>query len=148
MDKFVLLISSVFGAGFIKYAPGTFGSFAGLIFWIFIPSLQSVQIIAVLAITVVSIVFSSAAERIHKKTDDGRIVIDEVAGMWTALLLLPKEPIFLLSGFALFRFFDVKKPLFIDKMQRLKSGFGITADDIAAGLITNIILRIFLILNS
>ena len=107
----------------------------------------SAQIIAVIVIIIISVIFSSLAEKIYQRTDDGKIVIDEVAGMWTALLLLPKEPIFLILGFALFRFFDVKKPLFIDKMQSLKSGIGITADDIAAGLVTNIILQIFLIIS-
>ena len=147
MDKFILLISSVLGVGYIKYAPGTFSSLAGLIFWLFIPMSASAQIIAVIVIIIISVIFSSLAEKIYQRTDDGKIVIDEVAGMWTALLLLPKEPIFLILGFALFRFFDVKKPLFIDKMQSLKSGIGITADDIAAGLVTNIILQIFLIIS-
>lgn len=76
------------------------------------------------------------------KKDDQRIVIDEVAGVWVALAFLPKTILFLSLGFILFRIFDIKKPFFIKKLQKLKGGFGITVDDIVAGICANVILQI------
>ncbi|MDR1952186.1 MAG: phosphatidylglycerophosphatase A [Elusimicrobiota bacterium] len=146
MKKTALIFSSVFGIGYIKYASGTFGSLAGLVFWIFIPNSVSAQIIAVLIIIAASIIFANIAEKIYGRIDDGRIVIDEVAGMWVSLLFLPKTIFFLVPAFFLFRFFDISKPLFVDKLQRLKGGFGITADDVAAGVLANIILQIINVL--
>lgn len=143
MHKIVLFFSSAFGAGYIKYAPGTFGSIAGILLWIlFIPQDFSFQAAAVTLMFFASVLFSSMAERIYKKKDDQRIVIDEVAGVWLSVAFVPKTVLFMVLGFVLFRIFDVSKPLFIKKLQNIKGGLGITIDDIAAGLIANIILQI------
>jgi phosphatidylglycerophosphatase A len=143
MNKSILFISSVFGLGYIKFAPGTFGSLAGVLLWVlFIPQNISVQIYCLLAITAVSIIFSMFAEEIYGEKDDGRIVIDEVAGIWFSVAFLPKTFIFMFLGFLLFRIFDIKKPFIINKMQTLDGGLGITADDVLAGIIVNIILQI------
>ncbi|MBU2632018.1 MAG: phosphatidylglycerophosphatase A [Proteobacteria bacterium] len=50
----------------------------------------------------------------------------------------------LVISIILFRFFDIKKPLFIKSVQKLKGGFGILADDILSGIITNLIILIAL----
>ncbi|MDR3244626.1 MAG: phosphatidylglycerophosphatase A [Elusimicrobiota bacterium] len=141
MDKIVLLISSVFGIGYIKYASGTFASAAGVIIWFFIPSNYETQAIIIISTIIISIITASIAERIYDNIDDGRIVIDEICGMWLTLFLLPKTPLFLIAGFFLFRLLDITKPLFINKLQGLKSGLGITADDVAAGIVGNLILQ-------
>jgi len=94
------------------------------------------------AIFVISVLFSSAAENIYNKKDDGRIVIDEIAGIWFSIAFLPKTLITLSLGFLLFRVFDIRKPLFIKRLQKLKGGVGITLDDIAAGVCVNIILQV------
>ncbi|MCL2485564.1 MAG: phosphatidylglycerophosphatase A [Endomicrobia bacterium] len=142
MNKLVLFFSSVFGTGYIKYAPGTFGTLAGLLLWVlFIPDNYTLHLLAIISIFIVSVFLSSAAEKIYSKKDDQRIVIDEVAGIWVAVAFLPKTVLFLGLGFILFRFFDIKKPWFIRKSQKIKGGFGITADDILAGLFANIILQ-------
>ncbi|MDR2708947.1 MAG: phosphatidylglycerophosphatase A, partial [Elusimicrobiota bacterium] len=126
MNKIILAISSVFGLGYIKYAPGTFGSLGGLLLWLLIcPSIIN-EIFAIILITVISIIFSGLAEKIYQKKDDGRIVIDEVCGIWLSLAFLPREPFFLIAAFILFRFFDVKKPFFINRLQVIKGGYGIT----------------------
>jgi phosphatidylglycerophosphatase A len=93
-------------------------------------------------IFVISVFFSSVAECIYKKKDDRRIVIDEVAGVWFSIAFLPKTLGVLFFGFVLFRFFDIKKPFFIKRLQKLKSGLGITMDDVMAGIFVNIILRL------
>lgn len=143
MHKLVLFFSSVFGTGYIKYAPGTFGSLAGVLLWaFFIPENFTIQLSAVVLMFFASVFFSSLAERIYGKKDDQRVVIDEVAGMWLSVAFLPKTFLFLVLGFILFRIFDVSKPLFIRKLQNIKGGLGITIDDIAAGFFANIILQV------
>lgn len=143
MRKFILFISSAFGTGYIKDAPGTFGSLTGLIIWIlFAPQNYYEQIPIILCIVFVSIAFSSLAEEIYQSKDDQRIVIDEVAGMWIAVAFLPKTWLFFVLGFILFRVFDITKPLFIKKTQIFKGGLGITIDDIFAGIFANVILQV------
>jgi phosphatidylglycerophosphatase A len=147
MNKIILFFSSVFGVGYIKYAPGTFGSLIGILLWVlFIPNIYLFQIFLLVAIFIISVLFSSMAEEIYRKKDDQRIVIDEVAGVWVSVAFLPKTFLFLLLGFILFRIFDIKKPWFIKKSQYFKSGFGITIDDVLAGIFVNIILHFVKIL--
>jgi phosphatidylglycerophosphatase A len=84
-----------------------------------------------------------AAQRVEPQwgKDSYRVVIDEVAGMWVSLLLLPVTGPRLLVGLVLFRFFDMVKPLFIRKMESLPGGVGVMADDVLAGVYTNLLLH-------
>jgi phosphatidylglycerophosphatase A len=151
MNKIIIFFSSVTYLGYIKHAPGTFGSLAGILFWIFfMPESVLVQLFSLVAIFFVSIFFSSLAEGIYKTKDDHRIVIDEVAGIWFSLSLLPKNFLLLLLGFLLFRLLDIKKPWIIKSVQGLKGGFGVTIDDVLAGIFANFILQIvnFSLLNN
>ncbi|MDR1086654.1 MAG: phosphatidylglycerophosphatase A [Endomicrobium sp.] len=143
MNKIIIFLSSVGYLGYIKHAPGTFGSLAGLLLWIFfMPDKTAVQFFSLIVIFAVSIILSSLAENIYKIKDDQRIIVDEVAGMWFSLALLPKSFLFYVLGFLLFRLFDVKKPWIIKSSQELKNGFGVTIDDVLAGLFVNCILQI------
>jgi phosphatidylglycerophosphatase A len=143
MDKIVIIFSSVFGLGYIRYASGTFSSLVGILFWVlFVPDIYIFQIFALAVIFIISVLFSSLAEGIYNKKDDRRIVIDEVAGVWVSVAFLPKTFMFLFLGFLLFRMFDIRKPLFIGEVQKIKGGLGITIDDIMAGIFTNMILQI------
>ncbi|MDR1104152.1 MAG: phosphatidylglycerophosphatase A [Endomicrobium sp.] len=143
MNKIIIFFSSVGYLGYIKRAPGTFGSLAGVLFWIFfMPESAIAQLCSLVAIFFISIFFSSLAEDIYKIKDDWRIVIDEVAGMWFSLALLPKNFLFFLLGFLLFRLLDIKKPWIIKSVQDLKGGFGVTIDDVIAGIFANFILQI------
>jgi phosphatidylglycerophosphatase A len=143
VNKFILFISSGFGVGYIKYAPGTFGSLVGVICWVlFVPTIVSFHIFALLSITFISVSFASFAQNIYKTKDDKRIVVDEIAGMWFSVAFLPKSLLMILLAFVFFRVLDIKKPWFIGKSQELKSGIGITADDILSGIVVNITLQI------
>jgi len=142
-DRIILFFSSVFGLGYVKYAPGTFGSLAGILLWaIFAPQNYAAQFAFAVVIFVISVIFAHLAEKIYGTKDDQRIVIDEVAGVWVSVMFLPKTLLFLSAGFLLFRLFDITKPFFIKKLQRAKGGFGVTIDDIAAGVAANIILQV------
>ena len=71
------------------------------------------------------------------------VVCDEFIGMWAALLWVPKEWAFLLGAFLLFRLFDITKPLFIRRLERLPGGLGVVADDVMAGIFANLVLQLF-----
>ena len=61
--------------------------------------------------------------------------------MWIALFFIPQNLFLFIFGFILFRFFDIKKPFIINKVQYYHGGIGIMADDILAGIFTCIILH-------
>jgi len=83
MKAFILFFSSVCGLGYIKYAPGTFGSLAGVLLWrCVMPQNFACHAFSLAVIFFVSCVLSYEAEKIYAKKDDQRIVIDEVAGVW------------------------------------------------------------------
>jgi phosphatidylglycerophosphatase A len=67
--------------------------------------------------------------------DPPQVVIDEMAGMWLAAIALPPTLYDLAAVFLLFRFIDVVKPAPIPRLERLRGGLGIVADDVAAGLL-------------
>jgi phosphatidylglycerophosphatase A len=86
-------------------------------------------------------VWACGAEAVRREVaDPGPVVLDEVAGQWLALAvvsLLRGEPPNLWAvgaAFFLFRAFDVVKPRPISSLERLPGGWGIVADDLAAGL--------------
>lgn len=85
-------------------------------------------------VLLVSIVTSHWAEK-WLSLDDPRIVIDEVAGVWTACLLLPRLPAPFLLGAFFFRVFDVFKGPWGRAVSRLPGGWGVVADDLVAGVI-------------
>jgi phosphatidylglycerophosphatase A len=88
---------------------------------------------------------ADAAEKILEQNDPGCIVIDEIAGMVVALVGLPFNPITVVIGFIIFRILDIFKPFPIrDLDKRIPGGLGVVADDVAAGIITNLLLRIII----
>ncbi len=78
--------------------------------------------------------------------DHNRVVIDEVAGMCITLLLIPLKSQYTLTGLILFRFFDILKPFGIRKLESLPGGWGVMADDVLAGIYSNIILQLIVVL--
>lgn len=144
---FYKIIATVLFIGYFPFAPGTVCSAVTMIFLnLFKPSY-----LVVLAILIVSIVTGTiASERIEKasnKKDPSYIVIDEFAGYLTSMLFIPINWQNLLIALILFRIFDITKPAPIRQIERkLKGGLSIMMDDIVAGLITNVLIRIFLML--
>lgn len=68
------------------------------------------------------------------QADPGRIVIDEAAGMLVAMYGISSLGWELPAALALFRLFDITKPLGINALQRLPGAWGVVADDLLAGL--------------
>lgn len=73
--------------------------------------------------------------------DPQKFVIDETAGQLLALVALPLTWPVLVAAFALFRLFDIFKPLGIRRIDRWDHPSGIVLDDLAAGLAANLILQ-------
>ena len=138
----VKILSTFFYIGYLPLIPGTFGSLAGLfLFW-----LTKNEVILYSGLTLILIIFgflvTGEAEEIFHKKDAKFIVIDEVSGMLVALLFLPYNLKTVIIGFFLFRLLDTLKPFPANKLEQLKGSLGVMADDIIAGLYTNIILQI------
>ncbi len=133
----ISLISTWFGSGLIKFAPGTWGSLAALPFAWGISSYTGPTglIIASLIAYGVGIWASGQYSTALGKEDPGAVVIDEVAGQWLALAFVPLSPVLFLISFLIFRFFDIVKVFpanWLDK--NVKGGLGIMSDDMVAGL--------------
>lgn len=131
-----VLLSSGLGVGWVVPAPGTISSFiAGFFYWIFVSSAAAmVQIVVTAIMCLLAFIALQVLVRKYGYVDARQIVIDEIAGVSVALLLLPK--VLWVSGlaFGLFRLFDIWKPFpigWIDK--KMKSGLGILLDDLIAG---------------
>ena len=86
------------------------------------------------------------AEPVFRKRDSRHIVIDEVAGFLVTMSFLPPTARHMLLGFALFRFFDIVKPFPIRRLEGLKGGYGVVADDVMAGIYANMVVRVCIFL--
>ena len=81
--------------------------------------------------------------RILNVHDHNSIVWDEIIGYMITMFMVPKEWIWILTGFILFRIFDILKPWpisFIDR--RIESGLGIMLDDVIAAFFSLAIIQI------
>jgi phosphatidylglycerophosphatase A len=74
-------------------------------------------------------------------------VIDEVAGYLVSVAMLPGTWSFIIAAFVLFRVFDIMKPYPLKRLQNLRGGAGVMADDIGAGVYTNVVLQIGLVVS-
>ncbi len=140
--KISKLLATVFFVGYLPVAPGTFGTFAGMLFvWLLKPDIGT-QFAVLVAVLVVGTVASGIAEQTFGQKDCRHIVIDEFAGYLCSIILLPLTPVYMVAAFFLFRFFDILKPPPIRALERIGGGAGIMLDDLAAGVLTNILLQI------
>lgn len=134
MIKINKIIATVFGIGYIKKGGGTVAAVVYCIIWFLVPHFSQVMSIFLLILILITGVWSATeVEKIWGK-DSYRIVIDEVTGMIIALLFIPEKIKYVLVALALFRFFDILKPMGIKKMESLPSGVGVMADDVLAGI--------------
>jgi len=110
------------------------------IFALAFPALLGIMNLSTVAILAIGIYSAGKVEEKWGK-DSSRVVIDEVAGMCLTLLFIPVRWQYVLTGLILFRFFDIVKPLYIRRMEKLKGGWGVMMDDTLAGLYSNLILQ-------
>ena len=148
-------IASLGGIGLISFAPGTFGSIFAWISFVIISHYVNMLIFTVFIVLFAIWICEKASTNLLEK-DHKSIVIDELAGMWVALVPVlyvatdQNERILYASlAFIFFRIFDILKPFPISYFDtKYKNGLGIVLDDIIAGIFAAIIstvLTIFLI---
>lgn len=138
-----LLLATGFGAGLAAKAPGTAGTAAALLLFLAYTQTHSWFYLGgcVLSFLVGIVICGRAADKLGVH-DHGGIVWDEWVGMWLTLLWIPINWQTLLTGFLLFRVFDIIKPWpigWLDK--RLSGGLGIMLDDVAAAAMANLCLQ-------
>ena len=145
-EETVIFLATGFYIGKIPFAPGSLGSLIGLpLSFALAGFLPAPAILCTLLLILLAIYIAGAAEKILKQNDPGCIVIDEIAGMVATLLGLPFNLITVVIGFIIFRILDILKPFPIRTLdKRIPGGLGVVADDVAAGIITNLLLRIII----
>jgi phosphatidylglycerophosphatase A len=145
-DLVSTMVATAFGAGYSPFAPGTAGSAVGLLlFWPLHHLPLGAQLAAVAALYFAGVAASTRVARGLGVEDPGLVVVDEVVGMWTSLLLLPFTPWTAAAGFVLFRVMDVFKPYPARQFESLPGGWGIMTDDLMAGIYANLLLRVGLV---
>jgi len=142
-ENAVMFLATGFYIGNIPFAPGTFGSLIGIPLSFALAGISlTLAMLCILFFIIFAVCIADAAEKILKQNDPGCIVIDEIAGMMVTLIGLPVSPITLVSGFILFRILDILKPFPIRNIDKwIPGGLGVVADDVAAGIIANLLLR-------
>jgi len=149
--------------GYVPWASGTFGTLVGIMIYL-IPGIESPTILLPLimggfwagVITSARVVravgnqLTPSAEQIkarlqpgsHHAPDPSIVVIDEIVGMWIALLFVPKVLPAVIIAFLSFRILDIVKPAPARQVERLPNGWGIMLDDVVAGIYANIVTQL------
>jgi len=145
-----ILLANVIGVGDIRYAPGTWGSVVaacvalvvaialpgGWLPWAFLSLAGLATVVGLLAVPV--------AQDHYGSLDPGQVVIDEVAGLWLALAVIPggwleARPLLgVLAALLLFRALDIAKPWPVSMVERIPGAWGVMLDDLVAGLAAGI----------
>lgn len=128
----IILLASGFGLGLIPKGPGTFGTLLGLILAVLVPD----NLYLVLVLSLLGVWLAHEAEKVLEEHDSPKIVVDEIAGFLIAAYNW--HGYYLILAFVLFRILDIFKPDPIRQLQKLPGGMGVMADDLAAGLLTNL----------
>ena len=148
------IIASGLGTGYAPKAPGTVGAFLGVIIAYLInmlllsngidkTMLWSINIILIVVLLLVGV---WSIKEMHQEWshDASKIVIDEIVGVYIAILFVPFHWKYYLIGFILFRFFDILKPLGIRKLDDLKGSWSVMLDDVLAGVYSFIVLQLMI----
>lgn len=155
------IIVSVFYIGFIPFAPGTFGSFFGVVMGFFIQVLWGLPILAVSTAVFFLLGWHSTQQYISNKPsihDPQEIVIDEVVGQWVSYLPFSFYLWFFTSenflitwygwpaAFISFRMFDIWKPWPVILADKMKSSLGVMLDDLLAGIYAALLMILLIVI--
>jgi phosphatidylglycerophosphatase A len=136
-------LASLCGAGFLRPAPGTWGSAVALIPGAALLAWGGPAAVGVGALALAALGWWAVARELDRtaEPDPGWIVIDEAAGMWLTLAGLPGFGWFgTATAFALFRLFDVAKPGPVGWADRRGGATGVMLDDLVAGALAAAVL--------
>lgn len=145
MKHLIRLIATGLYTGYFPIVSGTFGTIpAWIIAWFWLGDPMALGIATVVAFFIS--IWSAGAAESDLGHDSKKIVIDEWAGMFVSVLFLPHRLDVYIAAFVFFRFYDVIKPYPSGKSESLPGGWGITMDDVFAGVYANLTCWLCLIL--
>jgi phosphatidylglycerophosphatase A len=166
MFNLKLWIAQGFGIGRIPFGPGTFGSILGVGWTALLIASGSFLIFVAGTIggIALSVWLCGEGEKILKQKDPSSVVLDEIAAMpvcfivwvcavWRTAHVFPNTEKFFSSWavvlfvFVFFRFFDIAKPWPIKQSQSLPGGWGITVDDVLAGIYVSLLLGLAMLVG-
>ena len=134
-QKPLAYLATIGPLGHFRPAPGTIGSLFAVVTGYVIASFGAgILAVATFVVTILGISAANAYGRITNQKDASEVIIDEVAGQWVVLIILPLDPLWFAAGFLLFRFFDITKLGPVGMVEQIAGGVGVMADDIVAGL--------------
>ncbi|MBF0341857.1 MAG: phosphatidylglycerophosphatase A [Magnetococcales bacterium] len=139
--RLALILATFFRAGHLPKAPGTWGTVAAIPLALF--SQWSGPVAAWILLLVICVVGTWSADvacRVLQKPDPQEVVIDEVAGFLLTMIDAPLGWGWVAGGFLLFRLFDIWKPWPVNRLEQLPGGWGVMADDLAAGVYAGLCL--------
>jgi phosphatidylglycerophosphatase A len=147
LKRVALLLATWFGCGYFPWGPGTVGSLAGLLLAVLVDVYLGDTrrfLFGVSFILFMPAVWAATrTAEITGKKDPSLVVVDEVLGQWVTLLGAVRfTKVSFAAAFVLFRLFDIWKPWPVRRLEQLPAGYGIVADDIAAGIYGALILYI------
>jgi phosphatidylglycerophosphatase A len=127
---------TVFYSGLFPIAPGTAGSILSTVFAFFILEYLGVETLSLLTILITIIAFKEVDkyQKITKSHDSSEIVIDELIGVWIAIIIAHDNFYVILLSLFYFRLFDIFKPSIIGRIDKIQTSFGVIFDDVLAGL--------------
>ncbi|MFO7840961.1 MAG: phosphatidylglycerophosphatase A [Fidelibacterota bacterium] len=130
---------SLFGIGFFPVFPGTIASFVTVLFAYLLALNVKLSLLWEIEIfflfLLIGLITAKDLIRHRNVRDPKWFVMDEVAGMWLAMIALPKDNFYVLAlVFFLFRVFDILKPWIIRKVDLLNSALAVMLDDILAAI--------------
>ena len=154
MTRLAVFLATAGYSGYFPIAPGTVGSAVGLLVygvvrWTQAPgvlTMPALEALLILCLFSAGVWAGTTAERYFGGIDPGPIVLDEVVGMLITLAFIPVGLSGALTGFVLFRIFDVIKPFPARRFEALHGGLGVMADDAMAAISANVSLRLVMAL--
>ncbi|MFV1956520.1 MAG: phosphatidylglycerophosphatase A [bacterium] len=143
-DFITKLLASGFGIGYFPIASGTMGTLLAVPLFMYLARGGTVTVLAGIAvICIAGVPLASRMEYLTRTTDPKPVIVDEIAGYLLTMAGSPADPVYIVLGFFIFRFFDIAKPPPIRKLERtLSGGVGIMVDDLFAGIYSWLVLRL------
>ena len=144
-----ILTATVLGSGYSPVAPGTAGSIVSAAAFVAVRSCTPPWLVfALLPPVVLAALWGCRAGYAMWGHDPSRVNVDEFAGCWIACLAVPVSwgIAGIAAGLVLFRLFDILKPWPVSRLDWMKTPAGILLDDVAAGLLSALLIAIGVLL--